>query len=175
MIVKIDYDGVNVHLSIEAETSKIAKAVMLFLNLMGIALILVGFYEWLLVLLMLGTLWLIFFGWLTLWNFFGKELITINTRSLTYQHQYAFYKAKPEIRSVNKALNISLIPAMEIQSQKYFHLIFESYNEYNQPTEIYRSALPISETDLNLLKISIRKLYFKKVHPDYINQPYLLN
>ena len=175
MEVKIDFDGVNVHLSIEAKTSNFVRATMVFLNLMGVILILIGFYEWLLILVILGGLWLLFFGWLTLWNFFGKELITINTKLLTYQHQYGFYKNKAEFRNISKALNISLIPTEEHHHENYFHLIFESYNEFNLPEEIYRSAFPISQSDLNLLKISIRKLYFKKVHPDYINQPYLLN
>jgi hypothetical protein len=175
MKVKIDFDGVNVHLSIEAETSKIVRAIMVFLNFMGVVLILIGIYEWLLILVILGALWVVFFGWLTLWNFFGRELITINTKQLTYQHQYGFYKNKVESRNVSKALNISLIPAVEHHGENYFQLIFESYNELNLPEEIYRSAFPISQTDLNVLKISIRKLYFKKVHPDYINQPYLLN
>lgn len=175
MKVKIDFDGTNVHLSIEAETSKIARIVMIFLDLLGFALMIIGLYEWLLVLLILGILWLVFMGWLTLWNFFGKELITINTKLLTYQHQYGFYKTDVETRKISKALNISLIPAIERQGENYYNLIFESYNDLNLPEEIYRSAFPISESDLNLLKISIRKLYFKKVHPDYINQPYLLN
>ncbi|MET3112465.1 hypothetical protein AAKU52_000176 [Pedobacter sp. CG_S7] len=175
MKVKIDYDGTNVHLSIEAETSKLAKLIMLLLNLIGIALIIIGILEWLLVLLIMGVLWVLFFGWLTLWNFFGREMITINTSSLSYQQYYGFYKTELEKKPVNRALNISLIPTLERQEKKYFQLIFETYNEFNLPEEIYRTSLPISETDLELLKKSIRMLYFKKVYPDYINMPYLLN
>ncbi|WP_432712535.1 hypothetical protein [Pedobacter sp.] len=175
MKVKIEYDGISVHLSMEAETSKIAGMVMLFLNLMGFALIIVGIVEWMLVLLILGILWLLFFGWLTLWNLFGREVITITTRSLNHQHHYGLYKTKLETKKINKALNISLIPAMEHWGENHYQLIFESFNDHNMPEEIYRSTLPISETHLQLLKHSIRKLYFKKVHPDYLKQPFMLN
>jgi len=175
MKVKIEYDGTNVHLSIEAETSRLAKLVMFLLNAIGIALIIIAILEWLLALLIMGALWVLFFGWLTLWNFFGRELITINTRSLSYQQYYGFFKTKVEKKAVNRALNISLIPTLERQKKKHFQLIFETFNEFNLPEEIYRTSLPISETDLELLKKSIRLLYIKKVYPDYIKLSYLLN
>jgi hypothetical protein len=175
MKVKVEYDGANVHLSMEAETSLMAKTAVVILNLVGLSVVFIGLYDWLLVVLTIGLLWELFFSWLILWNFFGKEILTINTRNLSYQHHYGFYKTKIEHRSMHNALNISLIPVLTHHDKYHFQLIFESYNEYGLPEEIYRSIFPISETDLNLLKIAIRKLYLKKVHPDYINQPFLLN
>ncbi len=175
MKVQIEYDGVKVHLSMEAETSMIAKAGVVILNGIGMTVVFIGVYDWLLVVLTIGMLWQLFFGWLILWHLFGKEVITITTAQLTYQHHYGFLKTKVEERCIRKALNISLIPTLAHQHQACFQLIFESFNEYGLPDEIYRSIFPIAETDLNLLKIAIRKLYLKKVHPDYIKQPYLLN
>lgn len=175
MKVKIDYDGTNVRLTIETGISTLGKTVMILFNIIGICLILMALEEWLLSLLIIGILWTIFFGWLALWKLFGQELVIINKKSLSYQHRYGFNKTILESRDIRKALNISLIPAPEYHGEKYFHLIFESFNKQNHPEEIYRSTLPISETDLDVLKKSIRKLYFKKVDPASLNQPYRLN
>lgn len=159
----------------EAETSMLAKAAVVILNGIGMTVVFIGVYDWLLIVLTIGMLWQLFFGWLILWHFFGKEVITLTTKKLTYQHHYGFLKTKIQDCNIRKALYISLIPTPPHRQLNEFQLIFESLNEYDLPDEIYRSIFSINETELNLLKIAIRKLYLKKVRPDYVKQPFLLN
>lgn len=175
MIVNITSERTHVKVSIEVGTARIGKAVMVLFNLIGLVLIGIALAEWLLGLLMMGILWSLFFGWLTLWNFYGKELLTINTKSLSYQHVYGFYKTAVVTRKMSRALNISLVEAKEEKGEPRFNLIFESYNEHDLPEEIYRTALAISAQDLEKLKVAIRRLYFEKATLDLIRMPYLLN
>lgn len=175
MKVNITHSRDLVSLSMEPQTSLTTKVTMFILNIAGIALLVLGLYDWLLILLPIGILWCMFFGWLTLWNCFGRELVCISTTSLSYQIEYGVYQAKVEKRQVNKALNISLIPAGAMSDPANFQLIFESLNQNNHPEEIYRTTCAISASDLELLKQAIRKLYFKKVDPEYLKQPFVLN
>ena len=175
MIVNITQNRDLVTLSIRPQPSLIGKISMFIFNLLGIGLLVLGLYDWILLLLPIGIVWCMFFGWFTLWNCFGRELIQISKSSLGYQLEYGIYQAKAEIREVNKALNISLIPAGEYNNEERYQLIFESFNTKGIPEEIYRTTLSISETDLKELKIAIRQLYFKKVDPDYLKQPFILN
>jgi hypothetical protein len=175
MKVNIVYIGGQVNLSIEAETSVQVKATLLFFDMIGLLILFTSIFEWLLGLLIMGILWSVLFGSLTLWNFFGRETITITKKALTYQQYYGFYKTNPEHKPIHRALNISLIPVPEKSGQPHYQLIFESYNAQQLPEEIYRSSLSISATDLECLKQNIRLLYFKKIEPDFKRQPYLLN
>ncbi|HWW38956.1 hypothetical protein [Pedobacter sp.] len=175
MKVNINNDGINVRLSIENQASILGKTGMVSFTLIGLIIMGIAIAEWLLGLLIMGTLWCMFFGWLTLWNFYGKELLVINTKSLSYQHIYGFYKTAQITKKINKALNISLVQAGIHHETEHFNLIFESYNTCDLPEEIYRTALPITKKDLDILKINIRQLYFEKVDPDLFNQPYMLN
>ncbi|WP_432710120.1 hypothetical protein [Pedobacter sp.] len=175
MNVNIVYIGGQVNLSIEAEASVQIKATLLFFDLIGLAILGISLYEWLLGLLIMGILWTLLFASLTLWNFYGKETITITKNALTYQQHYGFYKTNVEHKPIYRALNISLIPVANKLNQPHYQLIFESYNAQQLPEEIYRSSLAISASDLECLKQNIRLLYFKKIEPDFISQPYLLN
>jgi len=175
MKVEIKYGAGRVDLSIEGETSLQTKVAIIFFDLIGLAILVISLYEWLLGLLIMGMIWSVFFGSLTLWNLFGRETITITKNSLNYQQHYGFYQTKLECKQINRALNISLIPVPEKSGQPYYQLIFESYNAQQLPEEIYRSSLPISASDLECLKQNIRLLFIKKIEPDFIRQPYLLN
>jgi hypothetical protein len=175
MKVEIVYDQGQVKLSMEGETTVQAKLVILLFDLIGLLIILISLYEWLLGLLIMGLLWSLVFGGLTLWNFFGRETITITKHTLSYQQHYGFYKTKTACKRINRALNISLIPVAEKSGQPHYQLIFESYNAKLQPEEIYRTTLYISASDLDNLKQKIRLIYSKKIEPDFIRQPYLLN
>jgi hypothetical protein len=175
MKVNIVYAGGQVQLSIKAETSAKAKITLLFFDLMGLVILVISVYEWLLGLLIMGILWSVCVGTLTLWNLFGKETITITKNALTYQQHYGFYKTKLESKPVHRALNISLIPVPDHSGEPHYQLIFESYNAQQLPEEIYRSTLTISAADLECLKQNIRLLYIKKMEPDFKRQPYLLN
>jgi hypothetical protein len=175
MKVKIDYDGINVSLLIEVEASRIAKVAMFFVIAFGIAVLGIALVEWLLGLLIAAVLWLILFGWLCLWNLFGKELLIINSKSLSYQHTYGFYVTPLETKRIYRAMNISLVPALEKQGKLLYHLVFESFNHNDLPEELYRTALPISSDELETLKKYIRRSYFEKVSIDFVKQPYLLN
>jgi hypothetical protein len=175
MKVKIDHDGVNVHLLIEVESSRIAKVALFCVLAIGFALLGIAIAEWLLGLLIAAALWLALFGWISLWNLFGKELLIINTKSLSYQHTYGFYVTPLETKRIYRAMNISLIPTTEKPGKPLYNLVFESFNSNDLPEELYRTALPITAEELEKLKSYLRRVYIEKVNIDFSKQPHLLN
>eukprot|EP01132_Coremiostelium_polycephalum_P017904 gene17903-21387_t len=176
LLVKINTDRLNVRLTIGAQTSVLGKSLMILFCLIGTAMIFIALIDWLLGLLVMALLWTLFFGWLTLWNFYGKELLVINTTSINFSYRYGFYQTKIQSRPIRKALNVSIVQAGIHKGQEHFNLIFETYNEQDLPEEIYRTLFYISKNDLEVLKKAIRQLYFEKIDPAlFVKQPYMLN
>lgn len=175
MKVELKKDYINLHVVIEAETSKIVKGILIFFNVCSLAVVVLSVFDWLLALLVIGVLLMSLFGWLTLWYGFGKEKLIITSKSISYQYQYGFYTTKMESQPLRRALNISLAPSRERNGLEYFNVIFETYNQQNVPEEIYRTSLAINRAEFAILKRSIRSLYFERVDPNHHIQPYILN
>ncbi len=175
MKVELKKDYVNLHVLIEAETSKLVKGILILFNVFTLAIVAIAIVDWLLALFVIGILLTAMFTGLTLWYGFGREKLVINTKSISYQYQYGFYTTKLQTQPIKKALNISLAPSRDRNGLEYFNVIFETYNKYDVPEEIYRTSLSITRAEFAELKRSIRTLYFEKVDPEYYLQPYILN
>jgi len=175
MKIELKKDYINLHVVIEAETSKVVKSILIFFNLCTVAIIVLSLIDWLLALLVIGVLLMTLFGWLTLWYGFGKEKLIITSGSISYQYQYGFYRTKIASETIRRALNISLAPSRERNGLEYFNVIFETFNQQNVPEEIYRTALSINRAEFAVLKRSLRALYFERVDPNHHTQSYILN
>ncbi|MDB5021309.1 MAG: hypothetical protein JWQ28_2436, partial [Pedobacter sp.] len=140
-----------------------------------VAVVMFALIDWLLGLFVLGLLLAIFSGWLTLSHCYGNEKLIISSKMLSFQHKYGFYTTPLESRKINRALNISLSPSVAQRGKEHFHLIFETYNDFELPEEIYRTRLSITKADFGVLKGSVRSLYFEKVNPEYLKQTFILN
>jgi hypothetical protein len=175
MKVEFKNDRVNLHVLIKEETSKLAKGLMFLFNLCSLAIVIFALVDWLLGLFVLGILLGIFSGWLTLSHCYGNELLIISTKMLSSQHKYGFYKTPVENRKIHRALNISLSPSGQHRINERYNLIFETYNDFELPEEIYRTRLSITKADFGVLKSSIRSLYFEKVNPEYLKQTFIMN
>jgi hypothetical protein len=175
MKVEFKNDRVNLHVLIKEETSTLTRTLMILFNVCSIAVVAYALMDWLLGLFMLGLLLALFSGWLTLSHCFGNEKLIISSKMLSFQHKYGFYTTPLESRKINRALNISLSPASAPQGKELFNLIFETYNDFELPEEIYRTRLSITKADFGILKGSIRSLYFEKVNPEYLKQAFILN
>jgi hypothetical protein len=175
MKVEFKNDRINLHVLIKQETSWLYRVLLILFNICSIAVVIFALVDWLLGLVVLGVILTAFSGWLTLAHCYGSEMLKINAKSLSFEHKYGFYTMPMETRKINRALNISLSPAQVKQGQEHYHLIFETYNEFELPDEIYRTRLSITKADFNVLKNSIRSLYFEKVNPEYLKQAFILN
>jgi hypothetical protein len=175
MKVEFKNDRVNLHIQIREEPSVLTRILMFAVNICSIAIVIVALVDWLLGLVVLGVLLTLLSGWITLWYCFGSETLTINTRTLSFQHNFGLYKGPLETRRINRAINISLTPARAHTKNEHYNLIFETYNDFQIPEEIYRTTLSITKADFAILKTSIRSLYFERVNPEYLKQSFILN
>jgi hypothetical protein len=175
MKVEFKNDRVNLHVLIKEETSTMTKTLMILFNVCSIAVVVFALIDWLLGLFVLGILLTIFSGWLTLSHCYGNEKLIMSSKTLSFQHKYGFYTTPLESRKINRALNISLSPSGAHRGKDHFNLIFETYNDFELPEEIYRTRLSITKADFSVLKGSVRSLYFEKVNPEYLKQTYILN
>jgi hypothetical protein len=175
MKVEFKNDRVNLHVLIKEETSTMTRVLMILFNVFSIAIVIFALIDWLLGLFMLGLLLTIFSGWLTLFHCYGNEKLIMSSKMLSFQYRYGFYTTPLESKRINRALNISLTPSGAHRGKEQFNLIFETYNDFELPEEIYRTRLSITKADFGVLKRSIRSLYFEKVNPEYLKQTFILN
>jgi hypothetical protein len=175
MKVEFKNDRINLHVLIKQETSLLSRTLLIFFNICSTAIVIFALVDWLLGLVVLGFLLTVFSFWLTFAHCYGSEKLTINAKSLSFEHKYGFYTTPLETRKIIRALNISLSPTHVKQGNERYNLIFETYNEFQLPEEIYRSRLSITKDDFNVLKSSVRSLYFEKVNPEYLKQAFILN
>jgi hypothetical protein len=175
MKVEFKNDRINLHVLIKEETSRLSRVLMILFNICSIAVVIFALVDWLLGLVVLGFILTMFSGWLTLAHCYGSERLTINAKSLSFEHKYGFYTTPMETRRINRALNISLSPTQVQHGHEQYNLIFETYNAFDLPEEIYRTRLSITKADFNVLKKSVRSLYFEKVNPEYLKQSFILN
>ena len=176
MKVEFKNDRVNLHVLIKEETSTLNRTLMILFNVCSVGVMVFALTDWLLGLFVLGLLLTIFSGWLTLSHCYGNEKLIMSAKVLSYQHKYGFYTTPLESKKINRALNISLAPsAAHRGNEEHFNLIFETYNDFELPEEIYRTRLSITKADFGILKGSVRALYFEKLNPEYLKQTFILN
>ncbi|BAV04101.1 hypothetical protein FLA_0080 [Filimonas lacunae] len=99
----------------------------------------------------------------TLWNFFGRELVTVNTRVLTYQHDYGLFKTKLVTHKVNRMLHCQAFSTIKEKEGTWQYLQFGSYDENDLPSLLYQVSLPVEEKDTLLIQQLIDKLYVTRL------------
>jgi len=158
-IVEVNYNGTSLHFKISTRPSFFLKLALYFLNILLIAVILlftfggVGFI----------VLFIVAFEVLLLrysvWNLYGTETITLTKDTLSYQQFYGFLKLAVKSFKINKS--VMVIPFHENfqAGNKAMKLIFESYDEDNEPVNLYQTALVISPADYGLFIQAFDQMY----------------
>lgn len=88
----INTDGVCVYVSVSVTNSLVGKILLLLANGIALTVLVLSVVEWIPALLLVTLVMLALLMRYTLWNLFGAENLIINTKSLSYQHDYGFWK-----------------------------------------------------------------------------------
>ena len=157
-------DGICVYVLTEVNKSVASKLLILVADALILSVLIFSITEWIPGLFICTLIFLAFLAWCTLWAFWGKENLIINTKSLSYQHDYGFFKTKFTI----KPIHARLIVISRKTEDGDMHCSFVSYQESNDlPLEIYSMTLPISEKECERINTLIGELYVDKLSDDY--------
>ena len=88
----------------------------------------------------------------TLWNWFGKELLIINTKSVSYQLDYGFYLTKLKTIPFSR-LGLSSEIIQKTDETSFGKIYFFNYREEDDlPEPIYETAIIIPENKVEEIK-----------------------
>jgi hypothetical protein len=159
-------DGVCLYVTTEVKAESIGKIILLLLNLIifiGICAIMVSVEEQnigrsLLGLIIFSILLFYTLGRYTLWNFFGKEIFIINTKTISVQYDYGFFLTALDTKPLNH-LSYEYCKMREEKGEETGKLLFYSYNEQELPELIFGLTLPVDKGQTEEIIYSIKELY----------------
>lgn len=167
-LVSVHSDGICIYLTIKVRNALFPKVLLVFFNMLLLTAIMAAVYYWIPVLLLVVAITEVFLGRYTLWNLFGRELIMFNTKALTYQHDYGFFKTKTVTCTMGKLLNCKAVATVRERKVILQYLEFSSYDGNDLPYVLYQVALPVQERDTRLLLQLIDKLYVSKLAEEQV-------
>lgn len=171
----IDSDGICLFITLTLRTSLAGRRALIFLNLICAGILILATTERITALLLVSILMFLMLIKYSLWNFYGKEYLTINTKSIRYQHDYGFFKTTPQINKIGTSLMVQAQNIYQAGKSKHVRLVFISHDENDFPEEIYHVAIPITQKNANAVIRGINLLYLDKVTDDYSLPPIHMN
>ncbi|MNR02609.1 hypothetical protein D3C85_1184650 [compost metagenome] len=171
----IDSDGICLFITLTLRTHLFGKLTLIFLNLAVAGIAIMAVTEGIPALDIVSVLILLFLIRYSLWNFYGKEHLTINTKSIRYQHEYGFFKTTAQTNKIGKSLMVQAQNIYQSGKSKQVRLVFISHDENDFPEEIYHVAIPITQKNANSVVRGINLLYMDKVTDNYSLPPIHMN
>ncbi len=164
---EIKTDGINVYVTSKIQANSFGKIALTLLNT-GLLI----FYGWFVstieqneagkmfipVILLFGAF--IYLPWrYWFWNFYGKEHIIINTKTISLINDYGIIRTNPKtIPHFQLATNYEFV--REINEKPYGRLHFISYNpETNLPEEVYQTTILLVKDDLDKIRDNITLVF----------------
>ena len=178
----IHTDGINVYVTSQVRSHPAGKwIVTLFTVLVGCLLLFifakidpVKHGAAIIPLFLVSFLFYYFIVRYTLWNWFGKEHLIINTKSVSTQLDYGWYRTNLKTMNFSR-LGLSSEIIQKTDEQSFGKIYFFNYREEdNLPEEIYQTAILLPEQQLEEIKDLIW-LLFEPVTPTLNQFPYSLN
>jgi hypothetical protein len=168
--VEISSDDINVYVTSTIRATIAGKIILTLINLLVL-----GFYIFFLSTIELkenGKLFIpiilmfiafIYFPWrYWFWNFYGKENIIINTKTITHYNDYGIVTTKSKtVKHQNLGTTYELVK--EYEGEELGKLIFWSYNiDTNLPESVYETTVLISKKDIEIINQHISKVFDKE-------------
>lgn len=158
---EVNYDGSSVVASIKVKPSLALKVSLYVLNILLIAVIVLFTIGGIGIIVLFILVFEILFLRYSIWHIHGSETIILKKDSLTYQRFYGMIKLPARTININKALKV--IPFHEDfkVGNTAMKLMFESYDDDNEPVNLYQTALVISNADYGVFMKAFNQLYIK--------------
>lgn len=156
---KVNSDGDSLSATITVQPSLALKISLYLLNILLVAVIILFTIGGVGVIVLFILAFEILFIRYSIWHIYGSETITLKKDTLTYQQFYGFIKLSVKTRKINKTLRV--IPFHEDfrAGSNAMKLIFESFDESNDPVNLYQTALLVSKQDYEVFMRSFKQLY----------------
>lgn len=147
-LCQIWFDDLNLYIETRILKSLPAKIYMaalgLFFAIPGATILWMGGGPAIPIAVMVFAAWNILISKLVLWNIFGKELIILNTKSVSYQRSYGIIETNLRTQPFQH-LRIASVVTKENSGMEYSKLQFYNYNEHGLPELLLESSIALPE------------------------------
>ena len=166
----IQFDGVNVYVNLSIKVDRISNIMVAGFNIIAISLfvLLVSAVEkqevgkFIIPFAIMSILIIFFPLRYMLWNFFGKEILIVNTKCISWAYNYGFFKT-----------NLKKIPFRRIATSYEFvresggidfgRLQFINYSPLtNLPVTIHTTSVLAPKGDIEKIQNAIEQLFYQK-------------
>jgi hypothetical protein len=172
--IKIYSDEVCVYISIAASNPLYGKVALILADGIILSGLIVAIVIWIPALALISGVFLFILIKYTLWSLYGRENIIINTKTVSYQHEYGFFRTRYTTVPFNKGITLKVAPAKPIEDKELLVLI-SSYTDNDLPIDIYTTALSMPEDDVIRLNTLVKQLFVDKMADEYTLPPIHLN
>ena len=179
---KIQFDGICIYIESTIKASIAGKIILATINL----IVWPGFFFLAALIPVMELKYFIFplavlFGFLVFvvgrysaWNFWGKEFVRLNTKSVSYSRSYGIVQTKEKIVKIIK-LGYAYEYIRTYGETKYGRIYVFNYDQNNNPNQVYETAVLISETDAKDIIDKIEELLEIEFMENRKFTPYTLN
>jgi hypothetical protein len=158
-------DDICVYVSVSANNGLTGKIALALADLLVFIVLYFAIIEWIPGLLICTLLLLMLLTRFTLWSFFGKENLIINTKSVSYQNDYGFFKTPYTTKLIKNKLVV--VNHKTDEPEGYVNCGFITYDATDLPVDIYDMVFPISAEDSIYMQGLIEHLYLNKLSDNY--------
>lgn len=156
---KVKYDGTILSATIKAQPTLALKISLFLLNFLLIAIIILFIVGGIGVIVLFIIAFELLFLRYSIWNLYGAECVTLNKDTLSHQQFYSYFKLPVKTFKINKSIRVIPFHENFQAKNKTMKLIFESYDDENEPVNLYQTALGITQEDYALFIKSFNQLY----------------
>ncbi|GGF22063.1 hypothetical protein [Flavobacterium limi] len=161
------FDGINIHSTLKINSSKIGKIVLaifliIFLGVLSLVLSTLEKDEIasaIIPVLIISAIIIIFPLRYLIWNIYGKEVLIVNSKSISYYYDYGFFKTNFKTILFTR-LGTQIEFVREYDGIENGRLIFYNYREIDDlPEEIHRTSILIDIVTLEVINCEITELF----------------
>lgn len=154
----VDHNGEALSATIAVQPSLALKISLYALNILFISIIILFTIGGVGVIVLFILVFEILFLRYSIWNLYGAETITITRETFSYQQHYGPLKMALKTFKINKSINVIPFHENFQAGNKAMKLIFESFDDDNDPLNLYQTALVISPKDYETFMKSFNQL-----------------
>lgn len=155
---KVNYNGEVLSSTITVEPSLALKISLYALNILFISIIILFTVGGVGVIVLFILVFEILFLRYSIWNLYGAETITVTRETFSYQQHYGPLKMALKTFKINKSINVIPFHENFQAGNKAMKLLFESFDDDNEPVNLYQTALVISPKDYETFMKSFNQL-----------------
>ncbi|WP_442592082.1 hypothetical protein ACSBL2_12750 [Pedobacter sp. AW31-3R] len=171
----LDYDGNNIYITVGSNIALSSRCFLIICNFIVVCGIVFSLLQGMYVFTTGAFVFLSFLMRYTIWNLFGKEIITINAKAITYRKTYLFFSSPLLTRGVGNKLTVVSYDIHVYRQSQQVKVILETCYNGSSPENLYEFSFPLTTDQAEMVNYVVSLLYLNKITFNFQQAKYSLN